>query len=202
MYFIGSDEYLRSCVFAHFYILSAARRRWLFSTWYLFIQLYIRVLYLLSHFTFPCANAASNHKSQANPRIFVAYTLSSYKEHRFLLSRLISPYVFPYVHAARYFHGVCFFTPRRRKIVQEETRILPRYLDSYRVTFAICRFRLSCLPDMPFVSFGCSRHHRRRDVNAVLRIYDDVLCRRYRTWPFIFKYLAPCIPFSNHSHFI
>lgn len=99
-------------------------RGWLFSTWYLFIQLYIRVLYLPSHFTFPCASAASNHKSQANPRVFVVYTLSSYKEHRFLLSRLISPLRYVFVcTCCMVFHGVCFFTPRCRKIVREKTRV-------------------------------------------------------------------------------
>jgi len=174
-------------------------RRWLFFTWYLFIQLCIRVLYLPSHFTFPCASAASNHKSQANPRVFVVYTLSSYKEHRFLLSRLISPlrYVFPYVHAVQYFHGVCFFTPRRRKIVRKKTyvsfhdiRLLQNALFLQFVVFGlICQISPSFL----------SGHHRQRDVNAVLCIYETSTIWNTAAIP---TQVASYILFSNRLRFI
>lgn len=189
MYFIDNDEYLRSCVFAHFYVLCVCSspscfQRWLFSTWYLFIQLYIRVLYLPSHFTFPCASAASNHKSQANPRVFVVYTLSSYKEHRFLLSRLISPlrYVFPYVHAVRYFHGVCFFTSRRCKIVRGKARVSfhDRLLSRNALPLQFAVFGPVCQTCPSFLS-GVLAHHRRRDVNAVLCIYETSTIRNAAT---------------------
>lgn len=147
MYFIDSDEYLRSYVFAHFYILCAAHHHvsgddfflpdiYLYSSTFAFC-IYLRTL----HFRVQ----ASNHKSQANPRVFVVYTLSSYKEHRFLLSRLISPlrYVFLYVHAVRYFHGVCFFTPCWRKIVREKTRV---FFHDTRLLSRVTHY----LPDLSF----------------------------------------------------
>jgi len=148
IYFIDSDEYLHSYVFAQFYILSAVRHHASGNDFFLpniCTAFYTRVLYLFSYFTFPCASAASNHKSQANPRVFVVYALS-HKEHRFPPSRLISPlhYVFPYVRAVVFLRRLFFHTVSRE--LSERKRAYPFTIPNwYRETYYFCNLSFSAL---------------------------------------------------------
>jgi len=144
MYFIDSDEYLHSYAFAQFYILSAVRHHASGNDFFLpniCTALYTRVLYLFSYFTFPCASAASNHKSQANPRVFVVYALSFQGT-----SLLISPlrYVFPYVRAVVFLRRL-FFHPVSRELSERE-RAYPFTIPNwYRETYYFCNLSFSAM---------------------------------------------------------
>lgn len=87
----------------------------------IFIYGYSRASYLPSHFTFPCTSVASNHKSRANPRVFAVYTLSSYEEHYFLLSSLMSTLCIPI--CIRRLVVPCFFMSRAWDCSQKRTRV-------------------------------------------------------------------------------
>jgi len=183
MYFIDSDEYLHSYAFAQFYILSAVRHHASGNDFFLpniCTALYTRVLYLFSYFTFPCASAASNHKSQANPRVFVVYALSFQGTSLPSVASYISLALCIPICTRRSISTAFVFSPRVERTVRERTSV------SFHNTKLVSRnvlllqfvvFGHVCQICPSSLSFRCSRYHRRWDVNAILCIYEATTIR-------------------------
>lgn len=119
---------------------------------YLQLQLQSCFVFTLALYISVYRRCSSNHKSQANPRVFAVYTLSPYEEHHFLLSRLIFSlrYVFPRMSILRVFPRCLLFQD-----CPEENAYRSTISDSYREMRCLRNSLRSRPLDIPFVHF-CS----------------------------------------------
>lgn len=118
---------------------------------YLQLQLQPCVVFTLALYISVYRRWSSNHKSQANPRVFAVYTLSPYEVHHFLLSRLIFSLRYVFLHMPSYvFPRYLLFQDRLAENAYHST-----ISDSYREARCLRNSLRSRPPDVSFVGF-CS----------------------------------------------